>query len=1120
MKFCGECGTRLAVLCAACGARNAPSHKFCGECGARLGAASPVTRPAPQQYTPKHLAERILTSKTALEGERKQVTVLFADLQGSMELLADRDPEEARKILDPVLELMMEAVHRFEGTVNQVMGDGIMALFGAPIAHEDHAVRACYAALRMQDSVKTFGENLRREEGVTVRIRVGLHSGEVVVRAVGNDLHMDYTAVGHTTHLAARMEQLAEPGTSLLTMATLALAEGFIHVTPLGPMRVKGLGETVEVSQLIAANPVRTRFQVHAARGLTTFVGRTREMSQIVEALELARGGRGQIVAVVGEPGVGKSRLFWEFAHSQRVAGCRVVGAASVSYGKSTAYLPVGELLRAYFESDSRDDPRRLREKVTGKLLSLDRALEPALPALLALLDVPLDDVDWEPLEPAQRRQQTLEAVKRLLLRESHVQPLVVIVEDAHWVDSETQAVLDGLVDSLSTSRLLLLVSYRPEYQHAWGTKPNYRELRLDTLPMASAEELLGNLLGGDPVLESLKGLLITRTEGNPFFLEESVRTLVETGVLVGQRGAYALTRPIDAVDIPSTVQTILAARIDRLFPEDKSLLQTAAVIGYDVPHVLLEAVGQLPESELRDAVRRLEAAEFLYELRLFPDVGYTFRHALTHDVAYGSLLHDRRRELHAQILAALERLDPERAGTQLEHLAHHAFCAETWEKALRYCRDAAHRAFARSAHAEGLHHVEQALEALERMDDVPERAMTELQLVMQRAGALRALRGYAAPELVHVYTKAGALSQIAGNVPDRFGIEWQQMQFFLVRGDMESATTLASRLLAYAEARGERVLVIDAQLALGMVLFHEGEFSAARAHFERGVQLYREDSDEPNLETHGQDPGVFCLSYLAYSLWFLGLVDQAVTRAEMAMDIARRKAHAFSYVSALTFATRVHQCRRDLLKVTDLARETTLAAAEHGFSYYEALGMLHMGWARVMIGGDETAGALLLEGYKRLEKTGTVLGLQGARVQLAEAYNRLGEMEKVVQALDESKHDTPGRGTRCWDAEVARLRAELFARGSESDSGAAIRWYENAIDIARRQGAKSLELRAALSYATMLNAKDRRVEACDILDPIARSFTEGDDALEIREARALLAAGKAGQTSAGRRDR
>src|SRR6266545_451416 len=573
-RFCRECGATFGAACPSCGANVAAGSRFCDGCGAVLAVASapgaaPSRFASPESYTPKHLAEKILISKSALEGERKQVTVLFADLKGSMELLADRDPEDARKILDPVLEHMMEAVHRYEGTVNQVMGDGIMALFGAPLAHEDHAVRACYAALRLQESVKRYAEGARREHGVTVRIRVGLNSGEVVVRAIGSDLHMDYTAVGQTTHLAARMEQLAEPGSILLSPATLELAEGYVEVKPLGPLPVKGLPEPVEVYELVGAGAVRSRLQAAVARGLTRFVGRDSEVDQLRQALERAQAGHGQVVAVVGEPGVGKSRLYWEFTHSHRAHGWLILESGSVSYGKATSYLPVIDLLKAYFHIGGRDDTRTIREKMTGKVLSLDRALEPSLSALLSLLELPVEDEGWERLDPSQRRQRTLDAVKRLLLRESQVQPLMLLVEDLHWIDAETQALFDSLVESLPTARLLLLVNYRPEYQHPWGSKTFYRQLRIDPLPASSADDLLTSLLGTNKNLDSLKRTLIERTEGNPLFLEESVRSLAETRALIGERGAYQLAQDAKVIQVPATVQAILAARIDRLPPED-----------------------------------------------------------------------------------------------------------------------------------------------------------------------------------------------------------------------------------------------------------------------------------------------------------------------------------------------------------------------------------------------------------------------------------------------------------------------------------------------------------------------------------------------------------------------
>jgi class 3 adenylate cyclase len=694
--------------------------------------------------TPKQLAEKILISKAALEGERKQITVLFADLKGSMELLANRDPEEARKILDPVLTLMMDAVHHYEGTVNQVMGDGIMALFGAPLAREDHAVRACYAALRMQDAVRRHSEELQRAHGAEVLIRIGLNSGDVVVRSISGDLSMDYTAVGQPTHLAARMEQLAAPGSIRLTVETLRLAEGLVQATPLGSVPIKGVGEPIEVFELVGAGAARTRLEAAARRGLTCFVGRTAELKQLGEALDRASQGHGQVVAVVGEPGVGKSRLFWELTHSDRVHGWLVLHTASVPYGKTTAYLPVIELLRGYFAINGRDDPRKIREKVTRKVLTLAPALAPAVPALLALLDVPVGEGSWDAVDPRQRRQQTLEAVKRLLLRESKAQPLVLVFEDLHGIDDETQTLLDNLVESLPGARLVLLVNHRPEYQHAWAGKTYYGQLRINPLPAESADALLDALLGSDVALGPLKQLLVERTEANPLFLEESVRALVETAALAGERGAYRLTRPVEHVAIPATVQAILAARIDRLAPAAKRLLQAAAVIGKDVPMPLLLAIADAPEHEVRAELTHLKAAEFLYETRLFPDVEYTFTHALTHEVAYEGLLHDRRRILHARITEALEQLAPERAAEQAERLAHQALRGELWDKAVAYLRQAGLRAMARAANRLAIAHLEQALGALRRLPESRETNELTIDIHLDLRNALLPLSEWA----------------------------------------------------------------------------------------------------------------------------------------------------------------------------------------------------------------------------------------------------------------------------------------------------------------------------------------------------------------------------------------
>src|SRR5262245_8498730 len=461
-------------------------------------ASAPVPDRTPLTYTPQHLAEKILTARSSMAGERKHVTVLFADIKGSTELIGGLDPEAAQQLLDPALQHMMAAVHRFEGTVNQVLGDGIMALFGAPIAHEDHALRACYAALAMQAALRAYADEVLRAHGMPLQIRVGLNAGDVVVRAIGNDLHMDYSAVGQTTHLAARMEQLATPGSILMTTAIYRLTEGLVRVQALGPVPVKGLAEPVEVYELVGVSGLRRRLQAAVARGLTQFVGRQHELDALSQALEHAGAGRGQMVAMVGEAGVGKSRLVYEFVRSHHTRAWLVLESASVSYGKATPYSPVIDLLKRYVHIEDADDPRTVRAKVTGHILTLDEALQDTIPALLALLDVLPDDHAFLQLDPPQRRQRTLDALKRVLLRESQVQPLLVVFEDLHWIDTETQALLDSLVESLPTAQFLLLVNYRPEYQHGWGSKTYYTQLRLDPLPPASADELLHTLLGDD----------------------------------------------------------------------------------------------------------------------------------------------------------------------------------------------------------------------------------------------------------------------------------------------------------------------------------------------------------------------------------------------------------------------------------------------------------------------------------------------------------------------------------------------------------------------------------------------------------------------------------------------
>ena len=740
-RFCEACGASLMRSCSRCGHVNRASAKFCGNCGTQL-AASAATRSvqhgAPVTYTPKHLAERILSARSALQGERKQVTVLFADIKGSTGLIEGLDAEQAAQRLEPALRAMMDAVHRFEGTVNKVQGDGIMALFGAPLAHEDHAVRACYAALAMQQAIKKYSEETLQAHGFEMQARVGLHSGDVLVRAISNDLSMDYDAIGPTVHLANRMEQLAIPGTVRLTVDTLHLAEGFVEVKSLGAVPIKGINELVEVCELTGTAAVRTRLEAAAARGLTQFVGRNNELQTLRRAEERARQGQGQVVALVGEPGVGKSRLFHEFTHSPRFQGSLILEGRSVSYGKATAWLPVIELLKSYFRIEARDDVQSIREKVTGKVLALHESLKSMLPAFLSLFDLSVEGVAWRVLDPAQRRRRTLDAVKTLLLRESEEQFLVVMFEDLHWADGETVELLGGLIDSLPTRRILLLLNYRPEFHHDWGSRGCYAQVRVDALPTESAAELLDALLGSGPELLPLKRVLTDKAKGNPLFIEESIRALVEAGMLAGQTGAYRPTRDIDAIEVPATVQAIIAARIDRLPPETKLLLQSAAVIGHDVLYDVLQAIADMPEDQVRRELSDLQAAEFLCETRLFPDLEYAFKHAFTLEVAYSGVLRHRRRELHRRVGEAIERVYPDRHVAFAESLADHFEKGEVWPKAALHYFRAADKAKNQWAYDRGAGSCRAALVCLEHTTELKD----EKRRILVTLGDLLSLTG------------------------------------------------------------------------------------------------------------------------------------------------------------------------------------------------------------------------------------------------------------------------------------------------------------------------------------------------------------------------------------------
>jgi class 3 adenylate cyclase/tetratricopeptide (TPR) repeat protein len=1078
--------------------------KFCPQCAYPVGAA-----PAPTTYTPRHLVERILDSRDALEDERKQVTVLFADLKGSMELLAERDPEDARKLVDPVLKTMMDAVHHYEGTVNQVMGDGIMALFGAPVAHEDHAIRGCYAALRMQDMMRSYTEQLRRDHGIEMQIRVGLNSGEVVVRSIGSDLRMDYSAVGQTTHLAARMEQLATPGTIRLTANTLSLAEGFVEVKAIGPIPVKGMTERIEIYELSGASAARTRLQATREGGLTRFVGRETELDSLRHAAEQASAGRGQLVAVVGEAGVGKSRLYHEFVRSHWVAGWRVLESGSMSYGRATPLAPLADLLRSYFKVDTRDDVRAIRAKVTGGLLTLDEALKDAVPVFLWLLDALPENSPFLEQNPAERRRLTLAAVKRTLLRESELHPVLVVFEDLHWIDSETQALLDSLVESLPVSRILLAVNYRTEYRHSWGNKASYLQIRIDPLPPESAESLLDSIIGTDPGTDALKKLLIARTQGSPLFLEETVRTLVETRALVGARGGYRRGQAPDTFQVPATVQAILAARIDRLDPAEKRLLQAAAVIGTHIPFALLRAIAGIDDESLRRSLAQLQSGEFLYEAQLFPDLEYAFKHALTHEVAYGSVLQDRKVALHAGIVKAIEELYAGRLSEHIELLAHHATRGRDLPKAVRYLTEAGSKAIERTANYEAIAYFDKALALLAEMPETKATLKQELGIRMALGPALISVKGAPSPEVEQLYRRAVGLVDDLEDKADteanasRFPALWGQWYVSYTRGDLPAALNTGERLLVIARKEDDTGRILEAHHSLWPVLFMMGRSRDALHHMDEGIGLYdRERHGRMALLYAGHDPAACGYYHRGQANWLLGNVDDAMRDAQEACRLAEELKHPQTMVNALWHRAWIqYQCGARELAIVSLTKLTELAQS---YDVHPLLGHVEM-FCR-LISEEQWSASALRELWNKLRAS--LLAINSARwikcqCLLAEICAKSGSAEIGFEILN----SIPDDQRQAFIApELLRIEGELLLKQTRPSVDEAALRFKAAIDLAKGREERALELRAAISLARLLlNEKGRRIEAGDALFDICDWFPEEVSTEDLKEARKLL---------------
>ncbi len=1056
-RFCEACGAGLESRCAACGNELRGGARFCDACGAPVTdataaaphAAETIAKPArrdPRVHTPQHLAERILSSRGALEGERKQVTVLFADVKGSMELAEQVDPEEFYTLLDRFFVILTEGVHRFEGTINQYAGDGVMALFGAPLSHEDHAHRACYAALHLLEELQRFAQELKRTRGLPFAVRMGINSGEVVVGTIGDDLRMDYTAQGQVIGIAARLQALADPGKVYLSEHTADLVSGFFALESLGRFDVKGVSRPLGVFSLEGAGRMRTRLDVSRARGLSRFVGRADEMAVLDGALSHVHESHAQVVGIVAEAGTGKSRLCEEFAERCRDRGIAIRVGRGVAHGRLLAFHPFIELLQEVFGLADRDAPREARQKIAGALVLVDRRLEDSLSLFFDFLGVPDPERPAPVAEPADLNRQLFAAIARLLRALGEREPHVILLEDLHWFDDASVGFLDTLIQTIAGTKTLVLANFRPEFRAAWMEQSTYQQLPLLPLGAPALADLFDDLLGGDPSLADVRELVGKRAGGNPFFVEEVVHSLVDTGVLDGKRGAYRLVAPLRRLRVPPTIQALLAARIDRLPESARSVLQKAAVIGKSFPEPLLRRVAGIDDEALAEGLRTLRQRDLVYEQALFPKVVYAFKHPLTQEVAYGSQLAESRRVAHAAVARVLEEKEESKREEYAALLAHHWEAAGEPLPAARWHARAAEKAEISSPETAAAH-----WRSVRRLSsgfgDSRDGAVLRLAacIGLVRAADYDVVNDAEAAE---TFAEGRQLALDLGDHDARVRLLLAYSALVLSSSDYEQS----AQLLAEAEAAAAEI--DDPQIRF-VVRGHAGFACVVRGETLKALELYEQAFA---LLGDAEPRDNFVLRRYMGALanhWMMraetGRLDEAAPQIEGLL--ARAEAVSdLSYQCVAHFClTRIGLYRGDAAAAMRHARAAIDAAERLGVLGFRAAARGTLG-AALLLAGDPQGALAALEDAERLAAHETLTPIQQVtlRARTAEAHAAVGRLESAL-TLSEEAVGLAARMERLSAADAFLGRARVLLALPDTPDAEIERMLDSATEIARR---------------------------------------------------------------------
>jgi TOMM system kinase/cyclase fusion protein len=1040
------------------------------------------------------------------DAERRQLTMLFCDLVDSTALSSQLDPEDWREVVRAYQETCATVIARYEGYIAQYLGDGLLVYFGYPQAHEDDAPRAVRAGLGMVEAMGPLNSRLERERGVSLAVRLGIHTGQVVVGEIGGGARHEQLALGETPNVAARLQGIAAPNTVVISATTFQLLGGFFTCQSLGTPLLKGVAQPVEIYQVRSERTARSRLEAAGSTGLTPLVGREPEMALLVERWAQVKDGLGQVVLLSGEAGIGKSRLVQVLTKQVAAEPQAWLTPYQCSpYYQNTALYPMIELLeRLALQFEREESPEQKRRKLEGFLVQLGLPLAEAVPLFAALLSLPLG-ADYAPLtvSPEQQKQQTLHALLTVLLRLAAQQPLLFVMEDLHWVDPTTLEFLSLLVDQGPTARILALFTCRPNFRPPWTGRAHLTQVTLNRLPRRQAAELTGRVAHGKALPPEVIEQIVAKTDGVPLFVEELTKMLLESGFLQERDDRYELTGPLPPLAIPTTLHDSLMARLDRLAAV-KALAQLGATLGREFSYELLQAVAPWDEDTLHRGLQQLVTAEFLYQRGLPPQATYLFKHALIQDAAYQSLLKSTRQQYHQRIAQVLEAQFSEATETRPELLAHHYTEAGVPAQALPYWQRAGQRAIERAAPLEAIAHLSKGLEILRTLVDSPERTQQELDMQLALGQAWMAAKGQGVPEVERAYTRARELCQQVGETPELFPVLLGLWRFYLVRAEYQTARELAEQCLSLAQRVHDPALLLGAHYALGATVYLLGELTPARAHLEQGLALYDRQQHHQLAFHYGMDLGVWCLSYVAWHHWLLGYPEQALMRSHEALTLAQELSHPHSLASALDYAAFVHCYRREGHATQERAEAGMALASEKGFPQFVALGMIMRGWALAKQGQGEEGIAQLRQGLAAFRAAGAEISRSRDLGLLAEAYGEAGQTQEGLTVLAEAMAAVDTTGERYWEAELHRLKGELLRRRA-SPTEEVEACFQQALTVAQHQHAKSLELRAAVSLARLWQHQGRRADAHALLAPIYGWFTEGFDTADLQAAKALL---------------